>query len=50
MGMGPPVLCPITSGSMALTMSTPATWLTPERDTPPEWILTFMSRALAHFT
>ena len=50
MGMGPPVLWPMMSGSMAFTMSMPATWLTPDRETPPEWILTLMPRARDHLT
>jgi hypothetical protein len=30
--------------------STPAIWLTPERETPPEWIFTRMPRARAQRT
>ncbi len=35
-GIGPPVMWPMMSGLIFCTISNPATWLTPERDTPPE--------------
>jgi len=38
------------SGRSRFTMSMPATWLTPERDTPPEWIFTLIPRLRDHVT
>ncbi|WP_232490830.1 hypothetical protein [Mycobacterium dioxanotrophicus] len=49
-GMGPPEMWPTMSGRTATTMSRPATRLDPDRDTPPECILTVMPRWWAHST
>jgi hypothetical protein len=35
-GIGPPVMWPTMSGPRCLTMAAPATWLAPDRETPPE--------------
>jgi hypothetical protein len=49
-GIGPPEMWPTTSGFTAMTTSAPATRLEPDRDTPPECILTVIPRSCAHRT